>query len=377
MSFIDLGIPASSSTVSVKVFNVVDEPNTVIVPAAVFLSPVLPGRENLGFPVFAFLIENAATKQRIMFDLGPRKDLENAAPVIAEAVKAGVVSMPVSRDIGEQLQDAGVDLQSISAVIWSHAHFDHIGDMSKFPSSTVLVFGQEMGTNSSDPKIQLVDNDMAYVSQNSVLLLIFRSGRKLVPLDFANSELEFGGFKSHDFFGDGSFYLLDVPGHLDGHICALARVTPTSFVFLAGDACFHPGLLRPTAELHQHFPCPEELLTTTRRSISAAHFPSDPSPDSSDEFDLATRTMPLLDIAETGYFQDPPLARGAIQKIRTFDINPDVLVVIGHDESLMSVVGSLPATLDGWKSKGWKERLIWAFLEEKNPAFRFNVKMVA
>lgn len=118
MSFLDLGIPASSSTVSVKVFNVVDEPNTVIVPAAVFLSPVLPGRENLGFPVFAFLIEHTATKQRVMFDLGPRKDLVNAAPVIAEAVKTGIVSMPVSRDIGEQLQDAGVDLQSINAVIW-------------------------------------------------------------------------------------------------------------------------------------------------------------------------------------------------------------------------------------------------------------------
>ncbi|KAF7369677.1 Metallo-beta-lactamase superfamily protein [Mycena venus] len=355
MSFHDLAIPASLSTVSVTVFNVVDEPNTVIVPASVFLSPVLPGRENLGFPVFAFLIENTSTKQRVMFDLGPRKDLENTAPVIAEAVKAGVVSMPVSRDIGEQLQDVGVDLQSISA----HAHFATPISTTSFPPSIDLVFGQDMATDTSDPKTQLHDSDMA--------------GRKLVPLSFANSELELGGFKSHDFFGDGSLYLLDVPGHLDGHICALARVTPTSFVFLAGDACFHPGLLRPTPELHQHFPYPSELLAATRRSISATHFPP---PDLAGEFDLATRTTPLLDIAETGYFEDPPLARKAIQKIRAFDINPDVFVVLGHDESFMSVINPLPATLDEWKTKGWKERLIWAFLDETNPAFRFNVKVV-
>lgn len=40
-----------------------------------------------------------------------------------------------------------------------------------------------------------------------------RRGRKLVPLDFdAKTPLVIGGFKALDFFGDGSFYILDVPG---------------------------------------------------------------------------------------------------------------------------------------------------------------------
>ncbi|KAK6984827.1 Metallo-beta-lactamase superfamily protein [Favolaschia claudopus] len=356
-SFLDLGIPPSSSTVSVKIFNVVDEPtsHTVKVPAAVFLSPVLPGHENLGFPVFAFLIEHSATGKRVMFDLGPRADLENTAPVIAEAVKAGVVAMPVKRDIVQQLKDEGVELGTLDAVIWSHAHFDHIGDMSKFPPSIDLVFSQEMNRSISDPKVQLQPSDTAT--------------RKLVPLDFTNSPLVIGGFKSLDYFGDGSFYLLDVPGHLEGHICALARATPTTFLFLAGDACFHPGLLRPTAELHHLYPYPSNVITSTRRSISATYFSSGPN---GAEFDLTERTEPLLDIAESGYFEDPPLARKAIHEMRAFDMNPDVLVVCGHDESFMSVVGKVPRLLDAWKENGWKEALVWAFLDETNPAFRFN-----
>ncbi|KAJ7484739.1 hypothetical protein FB451DRAFT_1233359 [Mycena latifolia] len=348
MSFHDLGIPASSATVSVTAFNVIDDPSAVIVPASAVFSPVLPGHESLQCPAFAFLIENAATKQRVMFDLGPRKDIENAAPSIA----AARLLLPVSRDIVEQLTDAGVDLASISAVIWRqvHRHFDHTGEYAD-------------GT-------QPVHCSRATWRTSTKTAI----GRKLVPVNFAESELEFGGLKAHDFFGDGSLYILDVPGHLPGHVCALARVTSTSFLFLGGDACHHAGMLRPTDKLHQHFPCPGELLAATRRSVSAPEFAAS---DSAGEFDLATRTTPLLHVAENGYYHDPPTARASIKKLGGFDANADVFVVIAHDLSLMSIIEPLPASLDQWKGKGWKERATWAFLDEKNPAFRFNAKAAA
>lgn len=39
-------------------------------------------------------------------------------------------------------------------------------------------------------------------------------------------------------FGDGSFYLLEAPGHATGHMCGLARTTadPPLFVFMGADA---------------------------------------------------------------------------------------------------------------------------------------------
>ena len=42
---------------------------------------------------------------------------------------------------------------------------------------------------------------------------------------FAESSLRIGGFKAFDFWGDGSFYLLDSPGH--------AITPPLTYVDLA------------------------------------------------------------------------------------------------------------------------------------------------
>ncbi|KAF7349268.1 Metallo-beta-lactamase superfamily protein [Mycena sanguinolenta] len=320
MSFRDLDIPTSPSTVTVKIFDIIDDPQNAVVPAAAFFTPVAPGYENLTCPMFAFLVENTTTKQRVLFDLGPRKDLENGAPSVAAGVKAGTMSMPVSKDISEQLAEDGVELESISAVIWSHSHLDHTGDMSKFPASTELVFSKDLSTETheSNPHSHILASDLA--------------GRKLTRLDFnIESSLVIGTLKALDFFGDGSFYLLDVPGHQSGHVCGLARVTPTSFVLMGADTCHHAGLLRPTSKLHRHFPCPGELLAATRFSVSPKYIHD---PGSGEQFDLASRTTPVLSIVENGYFEDPASARDSIHKIGDFDANPDVFVVLAHDGSM-------------------------------------------
>ncbi|KAJ7672135.1 hypothetical protein DFH06DRAFT_1319567 [Mycena polygramma] len=299
MSFREFGILTSEATLTA--FDIVSSPRDVHVPASVFLQPVLAGHANLSAPAFAFLVVHAATGRRVMFDLGPRNDMENAAPGIAEAVKAGVIVMPVERDVVEQLADDGVDLDSSADTI-SHAHIDHCGDMSKFPASTELVFGGSTVTQtySENPKSTLIESDLA--------------GRKFVPINFDESQLEIGGFRAHDYFADGSLYILDVPGL--SALQHLARVTPTGFVFLGADACHHPGILRPTAKLHRHFPCPGDLLAATRLSVSATHFPL-PSPDATGQFDLLARTVPMLDIADNGNFEAPSVARASIAKMAT------------------------------------------------------------
>ncbi|KAJ7741293.1 hypothetical protein B0H16DRAFT_1890488 [Mycena metata] len=364
ISFEDLNIPASSPTVTVKIFDVVDDPRQVVISAKGFVTPVAPGYENLTCPVFAFLIENTSTQQKVLFDLGPRKDFENGAPGVAEAVKAGHLALPISKDIVEQLSENGVEPKSISAVIWRrvkdlyHSHSDHTGDMSKFPSTTELVFGKDTLTETyeTNPRSTLIPSDLA--------------GRNLVRLDFDTAPLVIGGLKALDFFDDGSFYILNVRGHQAGHVCALVRVTPTSFVFLGADTCHHPGIFRPTAKLHRNIPCPGELIAAARSSISHTHIHAPEGTESS--FDLSARTTPLLSIAEDGYFEDPPAAHDSIRKMGDFDANPDVFVVLAHDESLGPLIGPFPTFLDQWQAKGWKKEATWAFVDEKNPAFRFG-----
>ncbi|KAJ7037869.1 beta-lactamase-like protein [Mycena alexandri] len=355
-------IPPSTATVSVTAFDISEEPSAICIPAPAFYTPVLPGHEILHLPIFAFLIEHTATGRRVMFDLGPRKDLENAAPAVVEMFKTlPDVAIPIERDVVEQLQDHGVDLNSINAVIWSHAHYDHTGDVSKFPPSTDLVYGAATVT------------DTHTVNSASVLLDSDFAGRKSVPINFDETSLEIGGFKAHDFFGDGSLYILDVPGHLKGHICALARVTPDSFVFMGGDACHHAGMLRPTSILHQRAPCPADILEATRHSVSAAHF----TPlDAEGKFDLAARTAPMLDFVPGMMYEDPVATAASIALIGAFDASSDVLVVLAHDWSLVPAVGPFPTSLDAWKAKGSKELVTWAFLEESNPAFVFSPKTV-
>jgi len=181
-----------------------------------------------------------------------------------------------------------------------------------------------------------------------------------------------------DYFDDGSLYLLSVPGHLSGHIVALARVASNSFLLLGGDSCHHVGQLRPTEALHIHHPCPGQLITAARHSISTKYFPSSNHGDggAKDGFNLTTRTVPLLQLPVGPFYEDLVTARESVRKLGAFDANPDVFVVIAHDASLVPIVELFPASLNEWKAKGYKERGLWAFVDENNPAFRFNTKRV-
>lgn len=109
------------------------------------------------------------------------------------------------KDIPDQLTEANTPLESINSIIWSHHHLDHTGDPSVFPKSTSLVVGpgfkSEKTTFPGYPK-----NPDAIVLEDAF------EGRELVELDFSTG-LDIGGFPSIDFFGDGSFYILQSPGH--------------------------------------------------------------------------------------------------------------------------------------------------------------------
>nr|GAT43913.1 metallo-beta-lactamase superfamily protein [Mycena chlorophos] len=356
----DLGIPTSSSTVTVKVFDSIQagDHGKVSIPAENFYAPILPGHTKLACPVFAFLIEHPASGTRVMFDLGLRKDLENAAPPSAAFFQQVLPNS--ERDVVDLLAVSGVPGESLSAVIWSHAHADHSGDMSRLPKTVDLVISKDLSTATyeTDPHSVLLPSDFA--------------GRKLVKIDFDTSKLKIGGFRAHDYFGDGSMYLLDVPGHQAGHICGLVRVTPTTFLLLGGDACHHPGALRPTQAHQKHFPCPGALVEAVRKSVSAAHFSSG-SVDA--PFDLLARDKPVLHVHEAKFHADAQLAQTSVDALAVFDGNPDVFVVLAHDSSLLPLFdNNYPVVLNAWKEKGWKERNVWAFLQEGNPAFRFDVR---
>ena len=89
-----------------------------------------------------------------------------------------------------------------------------------------------------------------------------REARELDETDFKPTIDE---FLAHNYFGDGSFFVLSAPGHTAGHLAALAHVTngPATFVVLAGDCAHHPGVFRPSPCLP--LPAQIDLISRDRR----------------------------------------------------------------------------------------------------------------
>ncbi|KAK3361413.1 hypothetical protein B0T24DRAFT_599136 [Lasiosphaeria ovina] len=179
------------------------------------------------------------------------------------------------------------------------------------------------------------------------------SGRDLVELDFARGDSgntkkwktpTIGHFAAIDYFSDGSFCLLDAPGHTVGHLCGLARVTGnsdsagnsrSSFILMAGDAYHHMGEIRPS----QYLPLP--------RGISPSPF-TPHTPGQHRPFYEATS-----DPEKSFHYNFDDLTR-TIEKLQEADAHDTVFLAAAHDESLLDVAAFFPAsTANGFLEQGW------------------------
>lgn len=255
----------------------------------------------------------------------------------------------------------------------SHHHWDHTGDPSTFPTSTDLIVGPGFKASFLPG---YPDDPTAPVSKSAF------EGRHLREVSFAEqggeSKLVLGRCDAVDFFGDGSFYLLDTPGHAVGHLCGLARTTTTAssssspeeeatFIFLGGDCAHHGGELRPTPYLPlpdslSPSPLPRTMHPGTNNVCPGALFADIHRlrPSSS-----SCTTEPFFLAAESAAHHDVAAARDSIAKMAEFDAHGNVLTILAHDRTMLDVVGATaPGTrrANGWKGWGWREQALWRFL---------------
>lgn len=121
---VDLEIPKSSNTVRVRMF---DTTTNMVVNAGRFVEPVLPGHEGFNLSTVGFLIEHEELGKKVVFDLGAKKDFWNYAPFTRDRIPRVCTGLKVDQNASEILQDAGIDLNSISkftAVIIFNLPFD-------------------------------------------------------------------------------------------------------------------------------------------------------------------------------------------------------------------------------------------------------------
>ncbi|EFQ35571.1 metallo-beta-lactamase superfamily protein [Colletotrichum graminicola M1.001] len=365
-----LNIPASTSTVHVSVIDTTLDGD---LPTAPFMGPAIKGFERWHGVGYAFLVTHAdaeGNERRVVFDLGLPKDWENDfSPPIIEAAKAMDMTMTAQKYVSEILAENGVDLGSIEALIWSHAHPDHIGRPSLFPPSASLIVGPGVK--------QAYFPGWPAVPDAPILAREFQ-GREVRELDFGAADLEIGGLGALDYFGDGSFYLLSAPGHAVGHVNALARTTADSYIYMAGDSFHHSSCCGRTPARG----CPRTCACREGGGCAARGGRSTPStpvagnaaelkhysrvlgPAGGDADGIAFNTIPETPDGATLLALDVREARETVEAVKRFDASPDVLVVAAHDGSLYGVMEYFPKGANEWKSKGWRESGRWLFLRD-------------
>lgn len=317
------------------------------------LQPVYKGKETLTGPAFSFLIEHDSGK-RIVFDLGVRKNWETLPTPLVKRIKDLNWKVQAEEDVATILTDSGVDVHNggIDAVVWSHQHWDHIGDMATFPKSVPLVVG---------PGVQeeylpgWPDNESSTVPAEDF------KGRTVREIEFSEKPLKIGRFNAFDYFGDGSFYLLDTPGHTVGHLCGLARTTssPPSFIFMGGDACHHGGEFRPS----EYLPLPKSIDPSPMKKLHERHGGVCPG-HLLQQVHFEQSANKSYYLVKKSFAHDLEQCNWTIEGLQEFDAQDNVLMVLAHDDSVLDVLDFFPKEANDWHSKELAQKSRWRFLKD-------------
>ncbi|KAI1127849.1 hypothetical protein F5Y10DRAFT_292539 [Nemania abortiva] len=237
-------------------------------------------------PSLAFLIQHPSAPPsrggnvtNLIFDLGVKRNLSGYAiaqqphvavrkPIITDPDCSASLRNGVGNEDEKELLDPGKD---IDYVILSHVHWDHIGTPSDFSSATFVVGSGTLdllknGAGPYYPADHFNDDELP-ASRTVELPPTSTPGSgfdeyfagldtpthtptptdtqaKLPPSAEGWSWQPFAGFpRTIDFFGDGSVYVIDSPGHIYGHVNLLVRISEKKYVYLGGDCCHDTRIL--------------------------------------------------------------------------------------------------------------------------------------
>ena len=168
--------------------------------------------------------------------------------------------------------------------------------------------------------------------------------------------LTIGRFNAFDYFGDGSFYLLDSPGHSVGHLCGLARTiagNKPTFVFMGGDSSHHGGEFRPS----EYLPIPKEISPSPVKKIQ----PVCPGHLLQDIHRTKNPTEPFYKVNES-FAHDIVKCDWTIDGLQEVDAHPNILLIVAHDQTVLDTLDFYPKPMNDWFEKDHAKKAKWKFL---------------
>ncbi|KAK6380692.1 hypothetical protein LTS17_004892 [Exophiala oligosperma] len=226
------------------------EGGQLTLPERLFITDADPEKKAT-VPSLAFLIQHRSQdgkSSKLVFDLGLKRDLTKYPP----AQQAHITNRQptiLRPDVGDSLKAGGLDpAKDINIVIPSHLHWDHEGTPDDFPNSQFVVGSGTLhllkhGAPPHYPK-EIFNPDLLPRDRTLELPPVSKDSATAASKQTNHTWKPFAGFPATvDFFGDGSVYIVDSPGHLFGHVNLLAKTGPKKWVYLGGDCCHDPRIL--------------------------------------------------------------------------------------------------------------------------------------
>ncbi|TCD64056.1 hypothetical protein EIP91_004605 [Steccherinum ochraceum] len=202
------------------------------------------------FPASAFLLRHSRTQDTFLLDIGIRKDWQTGLPPpILRIIRDSPFRVYVPEDVPTALAKGGLKPADIQHICFTHIHFDHVGVPNDYTNATFLIGeGARALLENGYPKNpnSVFDVDLFPADRTRFLSPSSKTdAAEWKPL---------GPFRhTFDFYGDGSLYIIDAPGHMAGHLMVLARTSSDGgWMMLAGDAAHDWKILRGEAEIGIH-----------------------------------------------------------------------------------------------------------------------------
>ncbi|KAF2815575.1 uncharacterized protein BDZ99DRAFT_567401 [Mytilinidion resinicola] len=200
---------------------------------------------------WCFHVFHPGSGRHILWDVGISSDRSAYTPMVLDVQWESANPVGPQKTLHEQLEALDSSYGQIDTVIFSHAHWDHCRPIQEeFPKAKGL-FGGGTKTHCSPGHLddgvatskslwdgRFFDSD-GYASENWA--------------EITGEWKQFGPFeRALDFFGDGSFMIIDAPGHMPGNLAAAARLSlngsASSWILLASDCCHSRQLLNGQAD---------------------------------------------------------------------------------------------------------------------------------
>jgi glyoxylase-like metal-dependent hydrolase (beta-lactamase superfamily II) len=187
------------------------------------LVPSLPKEKSrdVTIPVNMFVIDHP--KGLVVYDTGNNAAVSDGkCPSHWAAGMCDFLKPSQKREdvVDMQLRKLGYDPGKVKAVITSHSHLDHIGNIKLFPNAVHVIQKKELYQAWWPEKFQ-------------------REGGAFVMGDFDGPAREFNYLElegDYDLFGDGAVMVLSTPGHTLGHQSVKVKLGSGQTMILAQDA---------------------------------------------------------------------------------------------------------------------------------------------